>query len=151
MLPAWLYRGPGTDGAHFPCHWPPQCKNRSNVVQELPQRGRLHHISGKFIEIVYATQKACNCRDLSCTRWWVAIFLCLINIHKVADKFMYILDFYALYLFHNSVFLDRTWYRDSTRVVLPEYGKISIPKNWSNVRILTSTATYAVAYYYCPF
>ena len=57
---------------------------------------------------------------------------------------MYILDFYTLYLFRNHVFLYRTWYRDSTRVVVPEYGKISISKSWSNVRILTSTATYSV-------
>ena len=72
-------------------------------------------------------------------------FLCLIN--KVAEEtnFAYILDFYALYLFHNSVFLYRTWYRDSTRVVVPEYGKISISKSWSNVRILTSTATHVRA------
>ena len=55
---------------------------------------------------------------------------------------MYILDFYTLYVFCNSVFLYRTWYRDSTRVVLPEYGKIPISKSQSNVRILNSTATY---------
>ena len=51
-LPAWLYSGRGTVDAHFPCHWPLQRKNRSNVVQKLPQRGRLHHIFGKSMEIV---------------------------------------------------------------------------------------------------
>ena len=70
----------------LPCHWLPQRKNRSNVVQELPRRGRLHHISGKSIEIVYATQKGVQLLRFELHKMAGHHFLCLINIHKVAEE-----------------------------------------------------------------
>ena len=85
-LPAWLYRGPGTVGAHFPCHWPLQRQNRSNVVQRLPPRGRLHHIFEKSMEIVYATQKGVQLLRFELHEMAGRHFLCLINIHKVAEE-----------------------------------------------------------------
>ena len=73
------------------------------------------------MEIVYATQKGLQLLIFELHKAAGSHFLCLINIHKVTEEtnFAYILDFYALYLFRNSVFLYRTWYRDSTRVVVP--------------------------------
>ena len=62
----------------FSCHWPPQRKNRRNVIQ--------HHISGKSIEIVYATQKGVQLLRFELHEMADRHFLCLINIHKVAEE-----------------------------------------------------------------
>ena len=40
-----------------------------------------------------------------------------------------------------SIFHSKMWYRDRRRLVMSEYVKNSISKNWSNVRTLTSTDT----------
>ena len=65
----------------------------------------------------------------------------------------YLADFYALYLAHNSNFHSETLYRDSRRLVEPEYAKNAISKNRYNVRILTSTATcmFLQLYIFLPF
>ena len=57
---------------------------------------------------------------------------------------VYLADFYALYLARNSNFRSKTLYRDSWRLVEPEYIKNTISTNQYNVRILTSTATGSV-------
>ena len=89
------------------------------------------------MEIVYTTQKGLQLLIFELHEMAGRHFLCLINIHKVAEEtnFAYILHFYALYLLRNCIFLYRTWNRDSTRVVVPEYGKISVSKTRSSVRI----------------
>ena len=60
------------------------------------------------MEIVYVTQKGLQLLIFELHEAAGRQFLCLIN--KVAEEtnFAYILDFYALYLFRNSVFLYRT-------------------------------------------
>ena len=62
----------------------------------------------------------------------------------------YLADVYALYLTHNNNFCPKTLYRDSRRLVEPEYVKKAISTNRYNVRIITSTATY-IACYVFPF
>ena len=59
----------------------------------------------------------------------------------------YLADFYALYLACISNIRSETLYRDSQRLVEPEYAKNAISTNRSNVRILTSTAIFFVIRY----
>ena len=85
-----------------------------------------------------------NRRDY--TKWGCRLsFYCLINIHKVVEEaemaYIYLADFYALYLSHKSALCSTTWHRYSRRFVKRKYAKTSISTNRSNVRILTSTAT----------